>query len=80
MPAISAVFTVRRVAKMLGEDEEWLHEISLGMMPEDGACWIYDLDDDGVLAFTQDGIDNLRDLIAIHREHAARPTPDRPGP
>lgn len=80
MPAISAVFTIRRVARMLGEDEDWLHEISIGMMPEDGACWIYDLDDDGVLAFTQDGIDNLRDLIAIHREHTAGSAPDLPGP
>ena len=44
MPAISAVFTIRRVARMLGEDEDWLHEISTVMMPEDGACWIYDLD------------------------------------
>jgi len=33
MPAISSVFTVRRVARTLGEDEDWLHEISNVMMP-----------------------------------------------
>ena len=38
MPAISRVFTIRRLARMLGEDEAWLHEISTVMMPEDGAC------------------------------------------
>ena len=80
MPAIRAVFTIRRVARMLGEDEDWLHEISIVMMPEDGACWIYDLDDDGILAFTQEGIDNLRDLIQTHPENAARPAPQPPGP
>jgi len=79
MPAISSVFTIRRVAKLLGEDEDWLHEIS-NVMPEDGACWIYDVDDDGILAFTPEGINNLRELIETHRENAARPAPQPPGP
>ena len=80
MPAISSVFTARRVARMLGEDEDWLHEISNVMMPEDGACWIYNLDDEGILAFTREGIDNLRNLIETHRENAGRPAPRPPGP
>ena len=29
MPATSVVFTISRVAQMLGEDEEWLHELSV---------------------------------------------------
>jgi hypothetical protein len=33
MAGISAVFTIARVAKMLGEDEEWLHELSITMDP-----------------------------------------------
>lgn len=83
MPAIGSVFTIRRVARMLGEDEDWLHEISTVMMPEDGACWIYDLDDDRMLAFTREGIDNLRELIQTHREtpldrRRHHPGPDRP--
>jgi len=31
MAGISYVFTITRVAKMLGEDEDWLHEISTEM-------------------------------------------------
>jgi hypothetical protein len=41
MAAISSVFTIARVAEMLGEDEDLLHEVSLGMEPEDGVLWIY---------------------------------------
>lgn len=36
MAGISFVFTIARVAEMLSEDEEWLHDLSLGMDPEDG--------------------------------------------
>ena len=35
---------------------------------EDGVIWVYGLGEDGVLAFTDDGIDNLIDLIKIHKE------------
>ena len=28
MAAISFVYTIARVAEMLGEDEEWLHELA----------------------------------------------------
>ena len=36
MAAISFVFTIARVAEMLGEDEDLLHEVSLYMEPEHG--------------------------------------------
>jgi hypothetical protein len=36
MAGISYVFTISRVAEMLGEDEEWLDEISIVLEPEDG--------------------------------------------
>jgi hypothetical protein len=36
MAGISYVFTIGRVAEMLGEDEEWLDEISIVLDPEDG--------------------------------------------
>ena len=35
MAAIASVFTIARVAELLGEDEDWLWEISIEMMPED---------------------------------------------
>jgi hypothetical protein len=43
MAAPSHVFTIARVAKMLGEDEARLEEIATEMEPEDGRLWIWDL-------------------------------------
>jgi hypothetical protein len=64
--APSYVFTIRRVARMLSEDEERLYEIASGMEPEDGCLTILDLDeDDAVMAFTAQGIENLKELLAI---------------
>ena len=34
--AIAAVVTIGYVANLLGEDENWLHELSIDMFPEDG--------------------------------------------
>jgi hypothetical protein len=68
MAAISAVFTISYVAHLLGEDEDWLFDLSIGMEPEDGSLWVYGVGEDGVLAFTPDGIDNLREIIAEQRD------------
>jgi hypothetical protein len=67
MAAISAVFTIGHVANLLGEDEDWLFDLSTDMFPEDGCLWVYGVGEDGVPAFTQDGIDNLRQIIADQR-------------
>ncbi len=65
MAAPSHVFTIRRVARMLNENEDRLYEIALGMEPEDGGFTILDVDnDDAVTAFTAAGIENLRELLA----------------
>lgn len=53
MPAISAVFTLPYVAQLLGEDEDWLHELSIAMFPEDGALAVYGVGDDGAACFTR---------------------------
>jgi len=34
--AAIGLFTISRVAEMLGEDEDWLYELSIDMFPEDG--------------------------------------------
>jgi hypothetical protein len=69
MAAPSYVFTIRRVAKILGEDEELLQEIAMGMEPEDGRLSVLDLDDDAsTVAFTRFGIDNLKELLADRRK------------
>ena len=46
--AISAVFTIGYVANLLGEDEDWLHELSIDMFPGDGCLWVYGVSEDGV--------------------------------
>ena len=73
MPAISAVFTIGHVAALLGEDEEWLHDLSIDMFPEDGCLHVYGVGEDGVTAFTQDGIDNLKQIIDDERNEGRAP-------
>jgi hypothetical protein len=73
MAAISHVFTLARVARMLGEDEDWLSDISIEMEPEDGIIAVYGPGDDYTPAFTDFGIENLRQIIQIHKENARRP-------
>ena len=77
MAAISAVFTISHVAALLGEDEDWLHDLSIDMFPEDGCLHVYGVGDDGVTAFTRDGIDNLKQIIEDERE--AGKAPPKPG-
>ncbi len=77
--AISAVFTIDYVANLLGEDEDWLFDLSIGMEPEDGSLWVYGVGEDGVPAFTRDGIDNLRQIIADERAEGKAP-PQAPPP
>ena len=72
--AIASVFTIGYVANLLSEDEDWLHELSIDMFPEDGRLWIYGVGEDGVTAFTEDGIENLRQIIMDERT-AGRTTP-----
>ena len=48
----------------LGEDVEWLHELSMDMDPEDGCIWVYGVGEDGVVAFTRFGIECLQEIIS----------------
>jgi hypothetical protein len=65
---VSHVRTIDRVAKELGEEVDFLFDVALEMEPEDGVIWVKGLGDEGVMAFTDFGVDNLVDLIKIHRE------------
>ena len=67
MAAPSAVFTIARVAVMLGEEEGWLWDVAVEMDPEDGCLFVYGVGDEGLMAFTRDGIENLKGLIEIHK-------------
>ena len=71
LAAPSSVITIARVAKMLGEDEVWLEDVALEMDPEDGRLTVYGIDDEGTTAFTDFGIENLKELIEIHKTDPA---------
>ena len=57
------VHTVAYVASQLGVGEDLIHDLTLGLEPEDGVIWVYGIDDDGVLAFTDDGIEEIRLIL-----------------
>ena len=61
------VRTIALVAEMLSEDEDWLWDVANEMDQEDGLIWVYGPGDDGVMPFTDFGIENLTDLIEIYK-------------
>ena len=65
---VHSVRTLALVARDLGEDVDWLADIAIGMEPEDGLIWVYDLQhEDGTMAFSAFGVVSLCNLIKIHR-------------
>jgi len=78
MAAISAVFTIGYVADLLGEDEDWLYDLSIDMFPEDGCLRVYGIGEDGVTAFTKYGIECLREIIADKRKTGYAPPEGKP--
>ena len=67
MAAIDHVFTIARVAEMLGEDEDLLQEICIEMDPEDGYLTVLGPGAETKAAFTRFGIDNLAELVSIYK-------------
>ena len=65
---VHRVTTITRVAKDLGEDEDWLLDVATEMDPEDGLIWVYGTGEDGVMALTDFGIETLIELIRIHKD------------
>jgi hypothetical protein len=63
------VTTITRVAANLGEDEDWLCEVAREMEIEDGVIWVYGVGEDGILAFTDFGIENLTELVRTYKEN-----------
>ena len=61
------VITINRVAQDLGEDEDWLADVANEMEIEDGVIWVYGVGEDGILAFTDFGIESLIELIKMHK-------------
>jgi len=69
---VNHVTTVERVAERLRESVDIIHHVALEMDTEDGVIWVYGVGDDGVLAFTDFGIEILVELIEIHKESKSR--------
>lgn len=65
---VHSVTTVDRVAAELGESVDYLHDLAIGMEPEDGIIWVYGTTDVEVLAFTPFGVENLIEMIAMDRD------------
>jgi hypothetical protein len=63
------VTTIARVAKDLGEDEDWLRDIANEMDVEDGVIWIFGISEDGELALTDFGIENLIELVRFYKQN-----------
>jgi hypothetical protein len=66
-----------RLAHELGEDEDWLWDVATEMEQEDGLIWVYGKGDEGIMAFSDDGIESLQNLIDIHRENEKYADPRR---
>jgi hypothetical protein len=64
---VHSVKTVDRVAAELGETIDRLHDLAIGMDPEDGVIWVYGTAEIEMLAFTPFGIENLVEMIAMER-------------
>ena len=76
MPPIPAVYTLAYVAKALGEDADWLWEISCGMEAEQGSLWVYDATAEPLLVFTDNGIKHLATLVLENKiQQTPAPTP-----
>jgi hypothetical protein len=69
---VSYVRTIDLVAKDLREDVDFLFDVAIEMEPEDGVIWVQGLGEEGVMAFTDFGVESLVELIKIHRELTPR--------
>ena len=61
------IVTMERVAEILGEDVEWLIDIAIELEPEDGCLTVFGPGEQWFNALTEDGVENLKELIQIHR-------------
>ena len=71
MAAISRVYTIRMAARILGRAEDLLWDLSDQLEPEDGKLWIHDVDGIETMAFTDFGLENLREIISDQIDRTA---------
>ncbi len=69
---VYSVTVIATVAQELGVDEDLLHDLSIGMEPEDGVIMVYGIGEDPVPAFTDEGVDELKNLLESYRQNPDR--------
>jgi hypothetical protein len=52
----------------VNEDEDWLWHVASKIEIEDRVIWVYGVDEDGIMTFTDFGIENLIELIKLYKE------------
>ncbi|MGY4309558.1 hypothetical protein ACVIJ6_006801 [Bradyrhizobium sp. USDA 4369] len=52
----------------MGARSGWLSDVANEMEIEDGAIWVYGIGEDGVQAFTDQGVETLIGLVRMHKE------------
>ena len=74
---VHRVTTIARLAETLSVDEEILSDLAEEMDAEAGLIWVYGTGDaaEGVMAFTDFGIETLTDLTEDGRQDQTRLTP-----
>jgi hypothetical protein len=75
LAAPSHAITIRRAAEILGEDEDVLWDMATDMQPEHGCLWVYDINDQQIVAFTPTGMEYLRDMLPEYKRRRSSPRP-----
>ncbi|WP_159726790.1 hypothetical protein [Methylosinus sp. Ce-a6] len=69
---VASVTTIDRIAERLDESVDFLYDVANEMEPEDGVISVYGAGDHEILAFTDFGVENLVELVKIHKELKSR--------
>jgi hypothetical protein len=66
----------RAVTAPTATSVDFLFDVAIEMEPEDGLICVHGLDDDSVMAFTDEGVDSLVELIKITGKCRRHPCAD----
>lgn len=68
------VYTIDWVADKFGVTEDRIHDLTVGLDTEDGLIWVYGAGGvDGVLAFTDDGVEEFELILEESKRIASTP-------
>lgn len=64
---VYAVTVIAAVAQELGANEDLVHELWVGLDTEDGVIWVYGVGEHAIMAFTDDGVEEIKNLLEMQR-------------